>query len=336
MEHLASIDDLLAFESEWWDLWASDPGATPFQSPAWLIPWVRHLWGGGAIRALVTRRHSAAIGFAPLFLWGFGSGAVRVSFLGSGISDYLDVLAAPKARECVAREVIESLLGSADWDECDLEELRSDSSLLAAGRSMSCATVEPCSVCPALALPAQMDELVSSLEQKFRTDIRRAENRLHSAGSLEFVTAADSATAAELMETLIRLHSARWRKRDEAGVLNTDCLIEFHREAAARFLERGILRLHGLKLNGETIAVQYNFAARTSTYAYLSGFEPAWSKHSPGAVLLKYSISEAVTEGSQCFDFLRKQEAFKYEWRAVDRVNFRLHLTNRRRLEQPE
>ena len=127
-----------------------------------------------------------------------------------------------------------------------------------------------------------MEELVSSLEHKFRTDLRRAENRLRSLGSLEFVTASETATAAKLMETLIRLHSARWRQREEAGVLNTDRLIEFHREAVSRFLERGILRLDGLRLNSETIAVQYNFAAKESTYAYLSGFEPAWSKHSPG------------------------------------------------------
>ena len=335
MEHLASLEDLLAFESEWWELWASDPGATPFQSPAWLIPWVRHLWGGGAIRGLIARRGRAAIGFAPLFLWGFGGDAMRISFLGSGVSDYLDVLAAPEAGECATRELIENLLSTDDWDECDLEELRSDSPLLAAARSVSCAVVEPCSVCPALALPARMDELASCLEPKFRTDIRRAENRLRSLGDLEFVTAADSATASQLLETLIRLHSARWRQREQAGVLNTDGLIEFHREASSRFLERGMLRLDGLRLNGETIAVQYNFAAKASTYAYLSGFEPAWSKQSPGAVLLKHSISEAITAGSRCFDFLRKQEAFKYEWGATDRVNFRLHLTNRRHPEQP-
>ncbi len=34
---------LSALEPEWRELWERDPAATPFQSPAWLVPWVRYL-----------------------------------------------------------------------------------------------------------------------------------------------------------------------------------------------------------------------------------------------------------------------------------------------------
>ncbi len=334
MECLASLDELVAFEPEWWNLWAADPRSTPFQSPAWLIPWVRHLWGGGEIRAFVVRQGGRATGFAPLFLWGFEDVA-RASFLGAGISDYADLLAAPGEGECVAQKVIQLLNATSGWDECAFQELPAGSPLLEIVRAMGGGSVEPCSVCPVLALPPRMDDLVVSLDQKFRTDLRRAENRLGAQGSLEFVMAADHATAGALLETLIRLHSARWRRREEAGVLNTNQLIEFHREAVRRLLDRGMLRLHGLKLNGETIAVQYNFAAKGSTYAYLSGFEPARGKHSPGAVLLKHSIAEAIAERSSCFDFLRKQEPFKYQWQATDRANFQLRFSNPRKSGMP-
>ena len=80
-------------EPQWRALWESDCRATPFQSPDWLIPWTRHLWGGGKLRLLVFYRGSSLAALAPLFQWGIESACL--SFLGSGISDYLDLIAAP-------------------------------------------------------------------------------------------------------------------------------------------------------------------------------------------------------------------------------------------------
>jgi CelD/BcsL family acetyltransferase involved in cellulose biosynthesis len=73
-------------------------------------------------------------------------------------------------------------------------------------------------------------------------------------------------------------------------------------------------------------------AAKGRGYAYLSGFDPAWAKLSPGAVLLKHSIAESIAEGLRAFDFLRKPEAFKYLWGAEDVVNSRLVIGQARSL----
>lgn len=321
-EH-CTLESLTALEPEWSALWAQDGRATPFQHPAWLLPWTRNLWGGGNLLVLAMRAQRRLVGMAPLFLWGYGSQpeTVRVSWLGAGITDYTDLLAASGYEQACAAAMLARLREhAATWHVCALEELPPGSPLLELRLP-----AEPCSVCPVARLPESIEQHLAACDSKFRTDLRRAENRLKRAGTLEFIRA-DESTAGELMDHLFRLHAHRWQERGEAGVLVTQRLQQFHRETAAALLRAGMLRLYGLRLNGECIAVQYNIATPRAAYAYLAGFDPAWRKDSPGAVLLKHSLADAIAEGIREFDFLRQPEAFKYSWGALDRVNSKITL----------
>jgi len=63
------IRDLVALENlapRWWDLWRRSPTATPFQSPAWLIPWWRS-FHPGALSAIAVHRGEGLVGFAPFY-----------------------------------------------------------------------------------------------------------------------------------------------------------------------------------------------------------------------------------------------------------------------------
>jgi CelD/BcsL family acetyltransferase involved in cellulose biosynthesis len=64
---LVSLAELDAIEPAWRELWSRDPRATPFQSPDWLLPWTRHLWGGGQIRVLSFWREGKLSALVPFF-----------------------------------------------------------------------------------------------------------------------------------------------------------------------------------------------------------------------------------------------------------------------------
>src|SRR3954469_3482533 len=102
VELIDSITKLLDLRDEWSELWDSDPTATVFQHPDWLLPWTRHLWRGGKLRVVTMRHGSRLVGVAPLFVWGDG----RVAWLGSGLSDYLGMTTAPEFADEVARSVM--------------------------------------------------------------------------------------------------------------------------------------------------------------------------------------------------------------------------------------
>jgi CelD/BcsL family acetyltransferase involved in cellulose biosynthesis len=331
IEELTSLAAAEAFEPEWRQLWERSPDATPFHSPDWLVPWLRHLWGGGRLCLLVARSGGGrAVAAAPFFFWGYGQRPeiIRVSLVGSGISDYLGMLAEPESARAAAAAVWNALGKRAcEFHVCDLQELAPACPLLHAPVPEHFHLDEaPSGTCPVLSLPARYEDLVGRLPGKFRTDLRRASNRLRAAGTVEFLRASANDLEQHL-STLFRLHAERWETRRQHGVLSTERLQSFHRDAAGRLQSRGVLRLYSLRLDGLTIAVQYNFLAGRRSYAYLAGFCPEVAKLSPGAVLLAHSIEQAIGEGACEFDFLRKGEAFKYQWGAADRVNRRLLVT---------
>lgn len=307
--------ELEGLREEWWQLWDRCPQATPFQSPGWILPWWRNLFRGGRIRTLELRVEGRLAGLAPFFQYG-APHPRHLVLAGAGITDYLDILIDPEWAAEGAQAVWEWISATApDRDDFDFQELREDSPLLARGAPRP----EECGRCPILELPATWEELMTRIPPKLRTDLRRARNRLARAGNLRV-----ECNREELMCELFRLHAARWRERDEPGVTADAALQKHYREAAAEFLARGMLRLYGLYLDEVCAAVFFGFAARGRTYAYLDGFDPTLARLSPGSVLLSMAIERAIGEGMREFDFLRKREQFKYQWGALDRINYRI------------
>src|SRR6185437_3463768 len=109
---LELIDSLAALEAiagEWRELCDRAPQATIFQTPEWLLPWWKHL-GGGVIWSLALRSNGRLCAFAPLFRHGMpGQNVRQISFIGVGITDYLDFIAEPEVARDFAMAVREWL-----------------------------------------------------------------------------------------------------------------------------------------------------------------------------------------------------------------------------------
>src|SRR3982750_3356199 len=89
---LENTQDFAALEEEWEDLYRNSSLATPFQSWAWLYSWWEAYGEGYELRLITIREANLLVGLIPLMLerrWGFG----RLLFIGTGITDHLDVLA---------------------------------------------------------------------------------------------------------------------------------------------------------------------------------------------------------------------------------------------------
>src|SRR5690349_6915700 len=115
---LARLEELAG---PWEALRARCPGATPFQSPAWLIPWWR-AFGRGGLRMVALHRPGRLAGMAPLYLASGGAVSLRWLLLGSGNTDHLDVLAEPGAEDELAQAVAE-VLEREEADQADFLQL---------------------------------------------------------------------------------------------------------------------------------------------------------------------------------------------------------------------
>src|SRR5437762_1226937 len=95
LEKITDANALEAFEKEWIELWEQCPAATPFQSPAWIISWWKH-FGADGLWTLALRNGNELVGIAPLFIFQPEDSATRqLLLIGTGNSDYLDILAKP-------------------------------------------------------------------------------------------------------------------------------------------------------------------------------------------------------------------------------------------------
>ncbi len=290
--------------------------ATPFQSPAWLVPWWRQ-FGQPVLRVLAIRSDDALVGLLPFYIYRDPErGARQLLPLGVGTTDYLDGLFAPQCGDAEIREALRLLWGRAsDWDEMVVPQLRPGSRLLAAaGPKGERFSAESCCRMPALRM--------GELPQKIRRNAMYYRNRAQRLGTLEY-SVADASTWPAVFAALEQLHTERWQGRGEPGVLADPRVLAWHREALPLMLEQDMLRLGCLRLDGEPLAVLYSLvdpaagpAARSerTQYFYITAFSAAHAELRPGTLLLAYAIEHAAEEGIATIDMLRGEEGYKQMW----------------------
>jgi CelD/BcsL family acetyltransferase involved in cellulose biosynthesis len=301
-----NIDALAALAPEWLDLWRRSANATPFQSPMWLLPWWRH-FGSNELYAIELREDGKLAALAPLYILRDGDESLGM-FLGTGISDYLDIVGEQSFMEHIA---------GADCQLWDLQQLRSSSPLLNAslpgGWSDNIEDQEPC-----LVLKLADLSLSTHFQKKLRYYLRKL-------GDVTFEEAnADNLN--QLLQSLFDLHAARWQRRGMSGMLGDDVIQQFHREVAQAMLDARALRMYAMRAGGRIIAVFYGFADATTVYYYLSGYDPDLEKLSPGTLIVAHAIECAQRDGATTFDFLRGAEDYKLSWGAKERMNRRRQL----------
>jgi CelD/BcsL family acetyltransferase involved in cellulose biosynthesis len=316
---LHTASEVNSIAADWRELWEDCPNATPFQRCEWMLPWIE-VFAPDNLRVLEIRNGDQLIGLAPLLIYQRDS--VRVLALaGGGVSDYLDALVHPAFLDEALSAILQSIddFGS-EWDIAEFTDLPPLSPLLRLGNAR---VQVPHDVCPVLPIPEGALQISDFVPARQLRNLRNSRHRLSrvGGGSVERATAS---TAAEFLDALIQLHSARWNSSGLPGVLSSSRLREFHRWALRGLLPGAVVRLYGLRCAGRLIAALYAVFERSTVYFYLQGFDPEFAWYSPGAQLIAAVIEEALREGKQQLDFLRGGESYKYAWGARDRLTSRL------------
>lgn len=313
---------LHALEPAWWDLFARCPSATPFRSPAWLLPWWR-AFAPGPLRTVAAWRGGELAALAPLYR---EEESARLLPLGIGLSDDLDALSASDAGSGVGPAVLGALAGD-DWALLSLEELAPGGAALGWALPPGWSDVVlPQSRCPTLAWGEEgpLAAVPAGKRRKLRMARHRAERR---GGVVELAT---PETAPAHLDALFHLHALRWESRGEAGVLADPAVQRFHRDATPRLAAAGLLHASLLRIDGHVAGAFHGLRRGQALYAYLGGFDPAFAFESPGTVLIGHALDALAAGGGGALNLLRGEEPYKYEWGAVDRINSRRAVTRAR------
>jgi CelD/BcsL family acetyltransferase involved in cellulose biosynthesis len=149
-----------------------------------------------------------------------------------------------------------------------------------------------------------------SQSKKARQNYRRGQAAMAEAGASQFrLLGADE----PLAPVLARLSALKRKWLEARG--HTSALFEEGEVALSALVEAlarsGILRIFVLELDGLIVAISINFVQRGTLMAFVTSYDPAFERASPGTLLMSDYIMWAFDHGLHTVDFLCGAEAFK-------------------------
>lgn len=314
---ITRLSELDSISSAWLLLWKNHGRANPFTHPSWIEPWLKHL--GGSVRPFVVSlwQDNLLIGLAPLGVQNFGPWR-RLVFLGSPMADYPDLLIDPDHTSLI--DFLVEYLLKQKWNWLDLVDISQRSPFLnslTAAFSLYGLTpiIKQASICPGIRIRAGWDEYWAQKKSKTRYTINKKAKRLgHEKGPLKLEVLSDGLAVMKGLEEASRIHAARWARQHTRTIFSEKKGQEFFSEALAGLSGEGIVRLYLLRAGSALTAFCLSFVGDGIHYYYIPGFDQAYSKDSPGHLLLREIIREAHDQGLLLFDFMKGDEEYKDRW----------------------
>jgi len=308
---LERVEGLEPLRGDWERL--AELSGDVFRTWEWADTWWRH-FGNDRRLLLTTCRDAGGQVQAILPLYQARRRPLRlVRFLGHGAGDHLGPVCASESIPAAADALSLALKQNPDdWDFFLGERLPSEEGW---APLLGDAPIrrEPS---PVLATRGQTwDEYMSSRSANFRSQLGRRERKLARAHEIRFRLVEEPGSLEHEMDTLCRLHTARWNGESSALSGTREA---FHREFAARALARGWLRLWMLDVDGRTVAAWYGYRFGQTEWYYQAGRDPNWDHASVGLVLFVHTVREAFSDGMREYRLLRGGEAYKDRFASAD------------------
>lgn len=324
-----------------WDTLLEHCNTSIYQTFAWQRFWWKNFGTSDSqLHIIVLRRGARAIGIAPFFIATTRTLGLlplrKLTFIGQGPSDYLDVLFTKGEEELCAARLAEYLAGQHSlFDIIHLEDfsdrLPNHALLFEALRKQGFRGDHFINeYCPRTQLKENWEATLASFKVDTRREIRRRARNIQKNFAVEFEIITDPAAAVEGIDAFIQLHQHKWTNIGHTGEFADPRCVRFHHEVVVEFARRGWLYLAFLRVNGERVATLYCFLFRDDLAVYLTGNSNRSDvyKFSPGRVLTAYCMEQAVARGKKVCDFMRGNEPYKYELDAVDVPNWAMLLYN--------
>jgi CelD/BcsL family acetyltransferase involved in cellulose biosynthesis len=327
LEIVSEIWRLRELEPSWSERILQWRRATPFHLPDWVLTWWDH-FGSGELQTLIAWQDGSIVGVVPCFrhVW---QNRRQLTLVGSGVTDYLDPFLAD---ECVESTVtaIGQYLAETDYDLCEWQDLSPTSPLLKLAQLDQLELlVAPDTICTEVKLEGDFNQYWLHRSSEMRRNVRRYTEKAEKIGPLRFNV--DCNSNADTLNTLLTLHTARWRSRGESGMVEANHSGDFMCAVGAKLARRGVLRLFTLSWCERVVAVIFAFSWNGRMYGYFSAFDPEDAQLGFGRILLSRCIQYAYETGHSHWNFLRGDEPYKASWGAECVPKCR--LTIRRRVD---
>ncbi|PDQ21808.1 GNAT family N-acetyltransferase [Mesorhizobium sanjuanii] len=317
LEIVRSADRLAAVEAQWMQLWHRTDGLI-FQSHAWVSAWWSTVADRDqrALRIGLVWNGDRLVAVIPLAI-GKRKGLRFLEWAASSYTDYGDILVAPECSLSALQDLWAQLCDAGGFDLAFLNRLLPDAAvrkIFAAGGASSGIRLRPNhreEVSYRVGGPWKSGAAwFEDQSKKTRQNYRRGIKTLEETGKVKFRLLAPDEPLQPVLDRLSVL-KRRWlvqHSREsqlyEEGTPVLAALVDVLARA-------GVLRIFVLECDGVMVAVSINFIQRQVMMAFVTTFDPDFSRASPGIILIMDYIQWSIDHGLGMVDFLCGAEAFK-------------------------
>lgn len=324
------LEDFERLRPAWDQLHAIDPHASVFMSWSWLYGWLRGAPYEWLVLAARPSGASEWVAFWPISPRGstktYRLDQLReIHMAGDPMADYTGFVCAPQFEKAVFEAFSNFLTSRLQWDQLRLKEIddpRIDQLLASLPARSIRVSHHAGTCCPYLELPQTWPEylqecLSPATRKSLKKRMRTAEGRFR-------ITHSCDQTIDGQIDELVKLAGMR---RPETIADELPRCSDILRSCA----RGGIASIIMLWDDDAPVAGQGYFIDRkfNSIAMFLTGFDKRFAKFAPGKVVEAICIREAIERKVRVVDFLRGEEAYKFELGAQPRRN--RHITVVRR-----
>jgi CelD/BcsL family acetyltransferase involved in cellulose biosynthesis len=302
----------------------------------WLSSWWEVFGENERLSLITITDEGKIIGIAPLIITKVinkaGLKLRKLTFVGDGLTDYHDLLVVNDRRKEALQILLKFIVNSKEnWDAIHFRNVRSDSPNLPvlrdAFQAMPLTFIERINIqSPYISIDRNWMNYYGALGRNIKSDIQRRLNYLTRMGKAEFIHLHKVDDVTNTLGIIKSIHEKCQGAKGEISWYTNDKRFRFVSLILKRFGDRKWLDIVFFKLNEKIIAYYLGFVYDNVVYFWNTGFDPEFSKMSPGKLLLHHWIKDAFEAGYKEFDFMVGEEPYKFQWTSRTRPNYELFL----------
>lgn len=313
---LTELSDLDRVLPEWRTLYRTS-GRSPFQNPELHRIWWHHLGLREGWTPLI------ALGYQHGTLAAVASFAVRrvrmlriLEWAGTAAFDYPDILLSDSADPGALWQAVRR---SGYFDIARLRWVRADTASRQPLSGFAHKTADDQLIHEINLAYSNSQAWLASLPKSMRAEHREKLRLLEKRGPVAMRQATQPEDIRAAVRTLVRFKAEWSRARGTDTVYLSDNLDLYFEDVAMAAHRDGTLHLTTLACGDESLAVHLGFASRDGLYYYVSSYDVAAAKLSPGRVHMNLLVMWAIENRLHRFDFLRGDADYKTRLGTVSR-----------------
>jgi CelD/BcsL family acetyltransferase involved in cellulose biosynthesis len=332
---VVEVNDAAAFAAlkEPWDSLVTRTRDEVFYRHEFIRTWISNFAPSTKLRVLTARHEGRLVAALPLVeerTTLYGIPVRQLSAAANAHSCRFDLLAEDPV--AAAQVFLAHLKGTGGWDLIRITDVPEGGSAWHFHEAASAAghptgTWESLQS-PYVPLPGSFEALQSTLQAKFKANVRRRRKKLEEKGTLTIERVTGGLGLDEKLEEGFRLEQSGWKGERGTAMAQDPKTRGFYAELARSMAYQDKLVLYFLRLDGRAIAFHFALAHGQRYLLLKPGYDEALKECSPGQLLVEEVLKDCISRGYTEFDFLGPNMTWKLDWTQSLRAHTWLFIFN--------